>query len=546
MRKKIPELRLFPQRGFLAILAVFIIIVVGFMGIAATYMFVGNATSQGDMQQSDNAFYVAESGLERSVRAVLTPFLTGTAKRITCASVTGNTNLTSASFGPGIFTATTLNSSPIYAMTTLNGALTATATTVPLVSTSALAPAGTAMVDFEELSYGAISGNSLIAVQRGYHNSYATSHVTGAGVAQYQCDLNVVAGTPNLTSPIAKRQLSENISLQEAWAVANLTGSTFVFTRWNRPTEVTWTASTVSAGTAENLNSISMLSNAEGWAVGNINNTTFTILHWKGASWAASTAPGASCNTQNLNGVSSVSSQEAWAVGSKFLDFLCLLGSNHYTILKWNGSAWTALSSPSVPADSANVANLNAVHVIGTAGSSTGNLGFAVGDSGTILQYNGSTWTQVSSPTTQSLQGVYVVSASEAWAVGAAGVILKWNGSTWATVASSTTTELNAISMLDAIQAGTAQSGWAVGNNGVIVTYNGTSWSTSTSGTTNTLNGVSMFTANDVWAVGAAGTALHWDGTDWTSIASGTTLSLNAISPVMRQPFPSSWQEIFA
>jgi hypothetical protein len=549
MKKIFSRRSLSRQQGFLAVLAVFLIVVMGMMGIAAAYMFVGNATSQGTMQQSDNAFYVAETGLERAVRLVLTPLMTGTLKRIACDAVTGNTNLTAAAFGLGTFTVTTLNSSPIYTSTTLNGALTATATTIPVVSATGLSPAGTVRVDFEELSYSAISGNSLTGVQRGYHNSVATSHATAAGVSQYQCNLNVVAGTPNLSSPFAKRTLSENISLQEAWAAGNLSGANFAFTRWNRPTEVAWTGSTVSAGTAENLNGISMLSNAEGWAVGNIANTTFTLLHWKGTSWAATTAPAATCNTQNLNAVSAVSSQEAYAVGAKFLTTICFIGNYRYTILKWNGSAWTALTSatsPSIPADSGTSANLNAVHVIGTAGSSTGNLGFAVGDGGFILQFNGSAWTKVTSPTTQNLEGVYVVSATEAWAVGAAGVILKWNGTTWASVTSPTTTQLNAISMLDATQAGTAQAGFAVGNTGVGISYNGTSWSTVTAVTINNLNSVTLFAATDVWAVGDAGTALHWDGTSWTSIASGTTVGLNAISSIRRQPFASSWQEVFA
>jgi Tfp pilus assembly protein PilX len=540
--------RLNSQRGFLAIVAVFLIVVVGFMGIAATYLFFGNSVASGDMQQSDNALYTAESGLEIANRAVISSLITGTNKRISCAAVTGNAETTNFAAGSGKFTATTLNSSPIYVSTTLNGALTATATTVTLASTAGLAPAGTVMVDLEEMSYGGISGNSLIAVQRGFHYSWATSHATAAGVAQFQCDFDVLAGVPNLITFFAKRDLRQNISLQEAWAVGALTGTTFVFDRWNHPTELAWTVSTVTAGTAENLNDIFMLSNAEGWAVGNMNNTAFTILHWKGTSWAA-TPLTATCNTQTLNGVTAVSSNEAYAVGAKFNTTTCSSGNFRYTVLKWNGTAWSALTSatsPSIPADSATSANLNAVRVIGTSGNSTGNLGFAVGDGGFILQFNGTAWVKVTSPTTQNLQGIYIISATEAWAVGAAGVILKWNGTTWATVTSPTTTQLNAITMLDATQAGTAQSGWAVGNTGVAVFYNGTSWALKSSGSANNLNNVTQFNnSNDVWAVGAAGTIMHYDGTSWSAVTSGTSVALNGVSSVVRQPFASAWQENF-
>jgi hypothetical protein len=535
------------QRGFLAIVVLFLIVVVGAIGVVASLMFVGNAASQGNMQQSENTLLVAESGLERSVRAVLTSTITGTtAKRIACAAVTGTAALTNASFGAGTFTATTVNSTPIYTSTTLNGALTATATTIPVASTTALSPNGTVVVDFEEIAYGAISGSSLIAVQRGYHNTYATAHATGAGVAQYQCNFDAVAGTPNLTSPNAKIELREDIGLQEAWAVGNLTGTTFVFSRWNRPTEMAWTSANATVGTAENLNSIFMLSNAEGWAVGAMNGTAFTILHWKGTSWAA-TALTATCNTQILNDVTAVSSQEAYAVGARYQSN-CANGNYNYNILRWNGTAWTQLTTattPSIPAATTTNSNLNGVHVIGTNGNSTGNFGFAVGDGGFILQFNGTTWTKITSPTTQNLEAVLVVSATEAWAVGAAGVILKWNGTAWATVTSPTTTQLNAITMLDATLSGTAQSGWAVGNAGVAVTYNGTRWALNSTGNTNNMNGVAQFNNNDVWAAGNAGTIMHWDGTAWTSIASGTALQLNNIATIPKQPFPSSWQQIF-
>jgi hypothetical protein len=550
MSAKEKYFRISRQRGFLAILAVFLVVVVGFFAVAASYMFVSNAISGGDMQQSENAFYTAESGLEIATRAVRSSLITGTNKRIACASVTGTAALTSASAGDGTFTATTLNSSPIYVNNKLNGALTATATTIPLTSTTGFSPAGMALIDHEQISYGAISGNSLIGVIRGYQNSIAAAHATAAPISQYQCNLSVTAGVPTVASPIAKRTLIEDVPQQEAWAVGALTGGKFVFTRWNEPTEIAWTLSEVTAGTAENLNDISMLSHAEGWAVGAMNGTAFRILHWTSGTWAAATTPTATCNTQTLNGVSSVSSVEAWAVGARYNTTACSFGNFSYTMLRWNGTTWTALSNattPSIPAASASAANLNSVQVISTAGATTGNFGFAVGDGGVILKYNGTTWATVTSPTTQNLEDVYIVSANEAWAVGAAGVIIKWNGTAWATVTSPTTTQLNGIAMVDATGVGTAQGGWAVGNSGVAAKYNGTSWSSLNTGSANNMNGVATFiNVNDVWAAGAAGTLMHYDGTSWTSIASGTTVALSAISTIAQQPYATGWEETFA
>jgi Tfp pilus assembly protein PilX len=538
------------QRGFLAILAVFLVVVVGFFAVAASYMFVSNAVSGGDMQQSENAFYTAESGLEITTRAVRSSLITGTNKRITCAAVSGTAALTNAAAAGGTFTASTLNSSPIYVNSKLNGALTATATTIPITSTTGFSPSGMALIDHEQISYGDITGNSLNGVTRGYQNSPAAAHATAAAISQYQCNLSVTAGVPTLAAPIAKRTLVEDVPQQEAWVVGAITGATFTFTRWNRPTEVAWTLSNVSAGTAEALNDISMLSHAEGWAVGAMNGTAFRILHWTGSAWAAATTPTATCNTQILNGVSAVSSIETWAVGARYFTTTCSKGNYSYTVLRWNGTTWTALSnatSPSIPAASTTAANMNSVQVISTVAGTTGNFGFAVGDGGVILEYNGTKWATVTSPTTQNLESVFVVSANESWAVGTAGVILKWNGTAWASVTSPTSTQLNSIAMVDATGAGTAQGGWAVGNSGVAVKYNGSSWSSLNTGSSNNMNSVATFlNVNDVWAAGAAGTLMHYDGTAWTSIASGTAMALNSISTIAQQPYTTSWQETFA
>ena len=53
---------------------------------------------------------------------------------------------------------------------------------------------------------------------------------------------------------------------------------------------------------------------------------------------------------------------------------------------------------------------------------------FAVGDSGTILHYDGSVWSRQSSGTTANLRGVWGNSATDVIAVGDSGTILRFNG----------------------------------------------------------------------------------------------------------------------
>lgn len=535
------------QQGYLALLAIIFIMVIGFIGITVVNQFAGSANAVNDFTQSDQTFYIANAGLQKAARQLLTPFLSGSNPRISCAAITGNTNVTNSSFSTGTFTVTTVSGSPVYTNTTLSSSVTSSVTSIPVASTSGFASTGQLMIDREVMSYGGISGNSFIGVQRGINHSAASSHASAAPVSQYQCSVNSLAGIPSVASPRYQRQMQLSIPEQEAWAVGAVTGGSYQLTRWNRPTELSWTSAAFSDASAVNLNSVSMLSNADGWAVGNNSATTYTLLHWTGSSWSRISLASA-CSNQDLYGISSVSSQEAWAVGHIYrTNGTCTssAGTQRYTILQWNGTSWSALAPTTIPSDAGSNQNLNAVHVIATTGGA-GTLGFAVGDKGKILKYNGSTWVADTSPTSQNLLGVHVTSASEAWAVGASGTIIKWNGSTWSTFTSPTSQTLNGIRMLDLTGVGTAQSGWAVGASGTAIQYNGSSWSTSTTGVATTLNKVSVFyAANDAWIAGNSGTLLHWDGSSWTSISSGLSVNLLGISVVPARQSPVAWQEVF-
>jgi hypothetical protein len=65
---------------------------------------------------------------------------------------------------------------------------------------------------------------------------------------------------------------------------------------------------------------------------------------------------------------------------------------------------------------------------------------FAVGTGGTIIRYNGSSWSQMTSNTTNHLYGIWGASNSDIYAVGASGTVDRFNGATWG-VQSSTTAQ---------------------------------------------------------------------------------------------------------
>jgi hypothetical protein len=144
-----------------------------------------------------------------------------------------------------------------------------------------------------------------------------------------------------------------------------------------------------------------------------------------------------------------------------------------------------------------------------------------------IEHWNGTTWTQVASPSPgpfrNYLQGVATTSASNAWAVGyysngtqrTQTLIEHWNGTTWKQVPSPSPGSVgNEVGAVSAISASNA---WAVGSyahfhgpsivyHTLIEAWNGTAWKTvpspSPGSSTNYLLGVAATSPSNVWAVG--------------------------------------------
>ena len=98
-------------------------------------------------------------------------------------------------------------------------------------------------------------------------------------------------------------------------------------------------------------------------------------------------------------------------------------------------------------------------------------------------------------PCHQHLQSVFMFSATDGWAVGYYGTVLHWNGSAWTKVTSPTTYDLYSIAMVSATD------GWAMGKNGTILHWNGSAWTKVTSPTTYDLRSIAMVSATDGWAV---------------------------------------------
>jgi hypothetical protein len=172
---------------------------------------------------------------------------------------------------------------------------------------------------------------------------------------------------------------------------------------------------------------------------------------------------------------------------------------------------------------------------------------WAVGDSATVLHWNGTSWAPVKIPglpVNVLLNTVDALSAADVWAAGesfapgapATALIVHWNGTTWAQVPSPGPSGPHLIVRLNKLSMDSAADGWAMGDvqdaqhgttTSLVAHWNGTSWRQVTVSPAFEFRGVRSFSPANAWAVGndraSSGqlrpAAFHWDGTRWTLAA---------------------------
>jgi|GEM_PF-1060901 len=228
----------------------------------------------------------------------------------------------------------------------------------------------------------------------------------------------------------------------------------------------------------------------------------------------------------SLTSVSGTASGTASAELDKVQVAFRIEGGNY-----WNGSDWTGASATWFDASGTTTWSYDTCtteHLNGVWGSSSDDV-FAVGDSGTILRYNGSAWMSMYSNTTSDLNGVWGSSASDVFAVGAGGTIVHWDNSTWSPMTSNTTQTLYGV-----WGSPSSDDVYAVGEFGVIVHYNGDTWTETIITTISRFNGVWGSSASDVFAVGEpkvgeTDNLRHYDGGSWTPVDCGTTNRLYGV-----------------
>jgi len=111
---------------------------------------------------------------------------------------------------------------------------------------------------------------------------------------------------------------------------------------------------------------------------------------------------------------------------------------------------------------------------LGSTGAAAESGALAVGLRGTALSYEPSAGWQVNPVPTKArranLSSVAFAGPASAFAVGQFGTLLHWDGSSWSQEPSSTTSTLNSVAF------STSGEGFAVGADGTILHYNGQTW----------------------------------------------------------------------
>lgn len=294
-------------------------------------------------------------------------------------------------------------------------------------------------------------------------------------------------------SPTSRNMYSlDFVTVNDGWSV----GANGEIMRWNG---TSW--SVVVSPTTQALNDVHLYDASNGWAVGN----NGAILRWNGTIWTSQTAPD---NTE-LFGVYAVSATEAWATGNS--------GTLIHTTN--SGATWSLVS----------VATSDPLRDIYMISASNGQFVGGSPTVPTIFQYDGVNWTDISGVlNNDAIYDISMISSSDGWASGNAGLILHWNGNDWLSVTSPTNSDLQTIDMVD------ASNGFAAGQNGKIVHYNGSSWSLQTSGVSATLLGSSAVSASTAWIVGNSGTILKTinSGSTWSAQTSPVGSSLRSVYAV--------------
>ena len=195
--------------------------------------------------------------------------------------------------------------------------------------------------------------------------------------------------------------------------------------------------------TASDLYDLASTARDDLWAAGVDGNGAGEILHFRSFRWEFAEMPE---QIGPLYAVAAEPGGDAWAAGG---------GDN---FVHWDGLSWQKWPHP---APGKNIYGLALVDELN---------GWAVGEGGRIFRFGGGEWKAETSPTTQTLRRVRVLSAKSAWAAGDGGTVLRYDGSSWNEVDFPPTVDLYDLHFF------ADDDGWVVGALASLYHWNGSSF----------------------------------------------------------------------
>ena len=347
------------QRGFLLIVAVVLIVVVGLLAAVITFLSAGNVLSGAGHASSAKALFVAESGMERALYG----FKAGTS----CASLSLLTP--PSTVGEGDFNLLGTLYNPVTPVT-IAVDIGTTDTVIPVSAdprTSGYATHGRLTIGTEALSYASVATTGcsgapacFTGVTRGVAGTTAVNPAVGDAVLQNQCVIRST-GTVGSAKRIVERAVSSSGGSSRAMAVyAKLDGDRVPYYRLWDGTAWGAEATALSVGTAGNdirvrfmVLKFARTRNEALLGIQYLDNTTggteISVQRWNGTSWVGLTTlvTGIGGGDDDRRGFDI----EYETANDRAMVVYRLAGNNtedpDFRI--WDGSSWTAAVSIGVP-----------------------------------------------------------------------------------------------------------------------------------------------------------------------------------------------------
>jgi hypothetical protein len=135
---------------------------------------------------------------------------------------------------------------------------------------------------------------------------------------------------------------------------------------------------------------------------------------------------------------------------------------------------------------------------------------YAVGEAGTVLNYDGGAATLVDTPTREDLHGIWASARDDLYACGLRGTLIHFDGSLWQVVRTPTRADLYAVwvSGLDDV--------FVAGNGGAVWNLEGGEWTEYTVVPGQRLNALWGYSHDEVYVGGSRGALYRFNGNTWT------------------------------